>query len=155
MRKRILVFGLYLLSVIIPAYYFGIIVGKNKDRNVNKFKQYFKLMTKWIQLDADKVEKYLFKQGIGTISIYGVGDIGKTLFDQLKDSRVKVVSFLEARDREQYQGVPVVSIDRYNTKTDAIIVTPFLEYDQIKKELGKRVNCKIISIEEVIQNAGK
>lgn len=143
-----IVIGVYL------SYYLALTVAKNKDQSINKYKKYYSLMCSWIEIPNEKISKFFLKNNIKSIGIYGIKDIGKHLYLQLKNSQVKVEYFI---DQSSYvQGIsdlPLYRLEDTLTDVDAIIVTPFMEFDLIKERLCKKNDFRILSIEEVVYGA--
>lgn len=153
MKTKIVRIFTFMLLLISSTYYFGIIVGKNKDTIILKYKTYYKLMCKWLSIGNRKISDYLLGEGIKSVAIYGMADMGKLLYQQLCDTGIDVTYFIGRRNGEGYKDIPLYGIESYLPAVDAIIVTPFLEFDEIAKKLRKKINCRIISLEEVINNA--
>lgn len=132
--------------------------SREKKITVEKyFKElrYKEILELWMSLRDKKVsvERFLFKKNIKNIAIYGAGIFGKHLYYELQESEIHIVGFF---DRNKSILIPEVKIlspgERFDT-VDAIIITPFLEYEQIKKRLEQYYICEILSIETLILNA--
>ncbi len=152
LMKKGLNIVLSLIIAIFVAFKFGIIVGKNKDILINKYKQYFKLMCRWEEVSDKKLEAFFLNREIEKVGVYGNGDIGIILAKKLSNTQIKVEYFVEKSKKINSSGIKTYSIDDPLPEVDAIIVTPFTEYKSIELELNRISNCKIISIEEVIVN---
>ena len=53
---------------------------------------------------------------------------------------------------EIFMEMPIVTPDSSFESVDAIIVTPFLQYESIKEMLQKKINCPVLSIADIINN---
>ena len=51
------------------------------------------------------------------------------------------------------EGLETVEPGRAIEAADAIVVTPFMQYTQIKEQLKEIYSCRLVSIEEVLSNA--
>ncbi len=120
-----------------------------------KEKRYKRILELWMTLrDRNiKADHFLLKRNINRIAIYGVGILGRHLYHELKETRVKVECFL---DRNKKAGIPETETylpGRELQNIDAIIVTPLMEYEEIKMSLSNFYSCIIISIETILLNA--
>ena len=118
------------------------------------------LLELWMKLRDRHISLAGFFHGMGirTIAVYGAGIFGKHLYYELQGSGVHISYFLdrqqdgkpaEAGMRMIYPGDPAGPVD-------AIIVTPVMEYEQIKEQLRglyADFTGEIISIETVLWNA--
>jgi len=114
--------------------------------------KYYQLLNKWLvnKENNKKIEQVLVSLQIKNIAIYGMGDLGKHLIKELENSMVNVqlcfdkrAEFLNLYDSQKYIN------DNYED-IDAVIVTPFLEYRDIRMFLKKFFDIPIMSIEELI-----
>ena len=120
-----------------------------------KEKKYKRILEIWMTLrDRNiKADHFLLKRNMNRIAIYGVGILGRHLYHDLKETRVKVECFL---DQNKKAGIPEMETylpGRELQNIDAIIVTPLMEYEEIKEMLSGLYTCHIISLETVLLNA--
>ena len=115
-------------------------------------------MSQWLEkkIEGNSIEKYLVDRKYQVISIYGCGSIGKMFYeDMIQNSSIKVQSFIEKESKEiewNTGRLEVYSIKQVDySGIDAIIVTPFYAFEQIKSDLNNLgCNVPIISIEELV-----
>ena len=112
---------------------------------VNKFEMLFNLVERWLTLheEGKTIPQILAGRGIHTISIYGLGKIGK-------HSEVTVLYMLDRARTGICDGIPVKKAEEELPEVDAVIVTAVYEYDEIEKMLADRVSCPVISLEEIL-----
>lgn len=96
---------------------------------------------------------YLEKRGFYRIVIYGAGFLGKHLYYELQKSHIQIKCFLDRNIGAGIQGVDTLTPDAQLESVDVIIVTPFIEYVKIKKELQNYTSYPIISLETILLNA--
>lgn len=115
----------------------------------NKIVAYYDLLNQWMSLKENNknIADYLITNNIKTIAIYGYGDLGKHLYHALRDSMVHVEYII---DKNLCMPNLVKRPEEKLGTVDAVIVTPFLEFEDIIKVLQIKLNCKLISIEELI-----
>lgn len=120
-----------------------------------KEKSYKEMLELWMTLRERGVsfERYLAGQGMRRIAIYGGGILGRHLYEELKGSSIQAVCILDQNQNAGVPGVQTLVPGEEMEPVDAVIVTPFMEYRQIKNRLEGWYSCSIISIETVLFNA--
>lgn len=130
---------------------------QDKEIKNQKYYRMFKLALAWGELERGSVGSYLKRKGYQRIGIYGLKELGMHLCKELEYTDISVLIGIDRNPVISWASFKV-----YNTleqicceELDAIIVTPFIEYDAIKKELEARGvhGNKIISLEQVIYEA--
>ena len=118
------------------------------DRNMAMYR----LMNEWIKVkqEGGDIGRYLIDNGYRHIAIYGMGYIGEILLGELKNSEVEVLYAIDKGASDKDMGIKVVSPEGELHLVDAIIVTPFNAYETIEEALSQRVDCPILSIDDVI-----
>lgn len=148
-----------ILFVIIGAIFGAYIVGKNilkrldKIRmNSEKYLALFLLMIQWFKTKqkGKSVSAFLNEEGIKNIAIYGMGYTGEILIEELKNTGINVLYGIDRNASSITSSVDVVSINDNFKTVDAIIVTAITFFDEIYKELSPKVDCPIISLEDII-----
>lgn len=124
----------------------------NDNQEKIKFKKYYKLLNHWLYLNQNNysIETYFNIRKIKTIAIYGMGELGQRLLDELINSQVEILYTIDKAIKHSYKNIKVVSPPQKLSDVDAIIVTPIFKFNEIKKDLQKAYNCNVISLEDVI-----
>ncbi len=133
---------------------------KDTNGRLLKFKKYYQLYNAWIQNKnlGFSFSDQLLKIHYNKIAIYGNGEIGCRLYEELKGTKVQVAFFIDkiANDIEMMhdENVPVIGyMDiQGNRDIDAIVITNINILDEIKELLASNTTCDIISIEELFEN---
>lgn len=122
------------------------------DQGYWKLQKYYHLLNLWLKnIENDKrIESVLKELEIGKIAIYGMGDFGKHLAAELKDSSVEIVLCFDKSAEFLYQEKPAEHIKRICPELDAVIVTPILEYRDIRLHLMQFFDVPIMSLEELL-----
>lgn len=151
----------FVFLVLEASYKICMRVAKNKDAVLGRFKMYYRLLCIWISIPdcPGKIEAYFIHNNIRKVAIYGAADLGKRLFEQMQDSEIQIVGFI---DRSSYSNafssLPSCMPDKMEFDIDAVVVTPFADFQNIEKLLRKNDSCKkcqIISLEDIIDYAKK
>lgn len=123
--------------------------------NESRMRENFLLMKRWMEnKNAGKSFSEYFQQcGYRSVAIYGAGDIGKLLFDELKQSDIQVKYFVDRNGEgiHEMEGLPVVAIHqvREMEEVDVLVVTLINAYDSICKMLaGFAKEIRTLSIRE-------
>jgi hypothetical protein len=123
-----------------------------RNKKVDKFKSYYNMLNQWlvIKQGGKSLAEYFIDNDIKTIAIYGMGEMGNRLLDELKDSEVEVKYGIDKQADYTYADIDVVSPDEELDDVDAVVITAIFAFDEISEELGRNVSCPIISLEDVV-----
>lgn len=119
---------------------------------VYKFKSYYHLLNRWMQIknDGNHLADYLESKNYHTVALYGMGELGERLCEELKNSNIKIQYVMDKNLKNLSIDYEVRTLADNLEPVDAIIVTAIFAYDEIEQELSKIVNFPIISLEEII-----
>jgi len=130
-----------------------------QEEYLYRYRMYYQILIKWLKKMTlgHKVGNWLEKKGIHKIIIYGGGELGQILYEQLQtDSKVVVEAICDqntSRSAQYFRNSRVISVDeliqKYNHNT--IIVTPVYAYDAIYKDISKKVKGNIIDLGMIIE----
>lgn len=123
----------------------------------NKYICLFMVLELWLanKHNGIELETYLQKMGYQKVAIYGMSVLGNLLYQELKDTDIKVSYAIDKNADNMYFGLPVIKPSEECGEVDAIIVTAILEYDRIRAALQKQTNIKIISLEDIVFDAAE
>jgi hypothetical protein len=133
---------------------------KQLDNIIFRYKKYYKLLNMWIcNKNSDiTIEKYLKNNMIKNVAIYGIGDIGVRVFEELKNSPdINIKYFIDksiVNSKSAIDNINVIPLDeRFLDEVDAIIITPIYCFDSIRDQIREIcIKVKILSIEEIISD---
>lgn len=142
----------------------GIIIGAGvvrkimfkKENEIQKMSEkhlaLFLMMNQWVKVkqEGKSLVKYLKEQGYRNIAIYGMSYAGETLVEELRNTDIHVVYGIDKNADSIYSDISIVSIDDKLQKVDVIIVTAITFFDEIEETLSKKINCPIISLEDIL-----
>ncbi len=125
--------------------------------NESRMRENFLFMKRWMEnKNAGKNFAEYFQQcGYRTVAIYGAGDIGKLLFDELKQSDIEVKYFVDRNGEgiHEMEGLPVVTIPQVAEmeEVDVLVITLINAYDAICRMLaGFAPEVRTLSIKEAV-----
>ena len=100
---------------------------------------------------VDYFHDYNYKE----IAIYGAGDLGRLLYDEIKTSDIEVKYFVDRNGEglQELNGIPIVTISQIPEMkdVDAIVVTPIANYDAICHDLVKQMpEIRTISLKDAV-----
>lgn len=123
-----------------------------KDEKIDKFKAYYNILNEWLILkqNGKKIDKYFLDKGYKTIAIYGVGEMGNRLYDELKQSNIKIKYAIDKNAKSSYNELNVYDLSDTLETVDAIVVSAIFAFDEIAKEIAKVVDYPIISLSDII-----
>lgn len=135
------------------------VVGKKSGEKLNKVTNMsdkhlslYLMMNQWVKVkqEGKNLASYFEKNGYKKIAIYGMNYVGETLLEELKGTDVQVAYAIDKNADGIYTDVEVVTIDDTLDEVDAIIVTAITFFDEIEETLSEKVNCPIISLEDIL-----
>lgn len=154
--------GIAVLSTLIGAAAGAAAVGKvqgktisQKAEKVDKFKGYYNMLNQWLVLkqEGKSLEKYFTDNGFKTIAIYGMGEMGNRLYDELKGTSVTVKYAVDKNAASTYSELDVIDPDDDYEEVDAIVVSAIFAFDEIEEMLSDKVDFPIVSLEDVVYEA--
>ena len=112
----------------------------------------FLLMNQWVKVkqEGKNLAEYFEREGYHEIAIYGMSYAGETLVDELQESNIKIKYGIDKKANAIYADFDVISPDEELEEVDAIVVTSITFFDEIEELLSKKVDCPIISLEDIL-----
>lgn len=119
---------------------------------IDKFQCYYELLSSWLGLRNRGIylREYFKSHNYKKVAIYGMGDMGLRLYEELEDTGIEVSYAIDKRTGMKLSGLKVAAPDNKLLEVDVIVVTPVTEFIQIRKKLEKICDYKIISLEDII-----
>lgn len=155
MKKQIISF----LSVLTGFFAWIIFLKKIEKKEKEKIQilsdkhlALFLMMNQWVQVKQKEkhLADYLEQSGYKNIAIYGMSYVGKSLLNELKNTKITVKYGIDQRADELCFEIPMYFPDDNLEDIDAIIVTSISFIDEIKEKLMLKVLCPIISLEDIL-----
>ena len=123
-----------------------------KAEKADKFKRYYGMLNQWLILKQEgrSIVQYFEHKQYKKIAIYGVGEMGNRLYEELRGSGIEIAYAIDKNQTDTYWNVEVVKEDAKLERVDAIIVTAIFAYDEIEEEMISKTESPIISLEDII-----
>lgn len=121
--------------------------------SIKKYEMGFQVFNKWVKLknESKTFEPYFQDNEISIVAIYGMGDLGERLYEELNNLNVGIAYAIDRMaSAKKINGLRVVGIDDTLENVDAIIVTPIQDYYEIEKMLEEKTDIDIISLEYIV-----
>lgn len=123
------------------------------ERNLSaKHLALFLMMNQWVAVkqEGKNLADYLEKMQYKAIAIYGMSYAGERLVEELKGSNIQIKYAIDQKAGEIYSDINIVAPEDELEEVDAIIVTPIFFFDDIEDKLSQKIDCPIISLEDIL-----
>jgi len=156
MKKSIFLILSSLISFVVGAVSAGYRVAKcvsKTQSEVDKYKEYYNMLNQWLILkqEGNNLDRYFLNKGYKTIAIYGMGDLGNRLYDELKSTSIEVKYAIDKNGAARHSDVKVFDLsDELDSDIDVIVITPIFAYDEIEQTLMSKYDKAIVSLEDVV-----
>ncbi len=128
-----------------------------KLENINSDRDCFATVKRWLEnRNQNKTfSDYFHQYRYQTIAIYGAGDLGRLLYEEIRGTDVIVKYFVDrnAEGIHQIDGIPVITIQELHDmeEVDALIITPIGNYDAISQVLARHApEMRTLSLREAV-----
>ncbi len=133
----------------------GKVMKKKADELQNfsdKHLELFLMMDQWVKVkqEGKNLSSYFGKNGYKRIAIYGMSYAGETLVEELKGTDVEILYGIDKKSDSMYADMDIVSADDVLKEVDVIVVTAITYFNEIEEKLRKKVNCPIVSLEDIL-----
>jgi phosphoglycerate dehydrogenase-like enzyme len=111
------------------------------------------MLNQWLSLkqQGKSLEQYFIDNGYKSIAIYGVGEMGARLCEELKGTSIEVKYGIDKNASSTYSELEVKDAAEYvYEKVDVIVVTAIFAFDEIYGVMESKVDCPILSLEDIV-----
>lgn len=117
-----------------------------------KVPQLYMAFDKWLHIrqKGKSLVEYFERNNYKTIAIYGMKELGERLYDELEGSGITVSYIIDKNADKIYADVDVVNPEQKLKTVDVIVVTAFYYFDEINVLLSEKVDCPIVSLEDIL-----
>lgn len=123
-----------------------------REDEVKKMNCFYQLLIQWLILkrDGESLAEYFKYNGYHTIGVYGMRELGEQLIAELKETDIQVKYIVDKNADKIVSNLPKYTPEDKLPQVDALVVTAIYYYQDIQEMMEKRINCPIISLEDVI-----
>ena len=121
----------------------------NNKRNYLKFQ----IINQWMRLRTRGVGlgEFFSDRKIKTISIYGLGELGELIYEEMTKQADVNVLFAIDRNRIEADNLMVFSLDDIPNAPDAVVISPVLNIDEIEDKIYEKLGeIPTYTLEEII-----
>lgn len=150
MRKYVFGFFLAMTGAVISGWWTGKLVEKNKQLS-NKHYALFLLMDKWMELKRQNksLSSFLKDNNYNRIAIYGIGKVGERVIKELETSDIQILYAIDKNIKNSDSNIKIITPEEQLSPVDAVVVTAITFFDEIKEILMTKIDCPIISLEDI------
>lgn len=143
----------FCIGIVYIIYRCGYIL-EDRQKRVDKFYAYFNLLDQWMCCKEQDLEfvDFFTENNIRSVSIYGMGKIGRHLAYELVRNGIKIEYVIDEGENALYGKEPHYNLQDDLPDVDAVIVTPIDIFDNIKDEiLKKNKKMQVISLKTIVE----
>ena len=125
---------------------------KNSKAMSDKHLALFLMMNQWVKVkqEGKNLAEYFKENGYKMIAIYGMSYAGERLCEELKGSTIDIKYAIDKNASSLYSDVEILTPEDALEEVDAIVVTPIFFMDEIEDMLSQKVDCPIVSLEDIL-----
>lgn len=118
----------------------------------NKMICYYHVFNQWLSLkqEGKSLVQYFRDNDYKTVGIYGMKELGERLYDELKESDIKIECIIDKNAGSLFFDMDIITPEDEIPLMDVLVVTASYYFDAIETEMSAKVNCPIVSIEDII-----
>lgn len=159
MKKGITAAVSTILGAVTGAAVGAAVVGRAADEATSKIKQLsdkhlalYLMMNRWVEIkqEGKSLVDYFKKKNYKSIAIYGMNYAGERLLNELKNGEIIVKYGIDQRADEIDTDIDLITMNDELPEVDAMIVTPIFFFDEIQDKLSEKMDCPIISLEDIL-----
>ncbi len=155
MKKKILMLGETVLAAaagFMAAFLFKKKMPDKSADKANKFKTYYNTLNRWLELKQKGVslDKWFQKNGYKNAAVYGMGELGNRLYEELKDTEIRVEYAIDKNAYGVSLDIPVYQKEDELPDVDVIVISAVFAFSEISGELEKKCTCPIVSLEDIV-----
>lgn len=125
---------------------------KDQCRRENKYIRMFGVLDYWFEMKRKhkEIETYFRNNDFRTIAVYGIGYLGKHFVEELDQSDITVKFIVDKKAEQSPNKIAIYRPDDLFPEVDVIVVTAIVDFDDISDLLESKVDCPIVSLEDII-----
>lgn len=158
MRKDMIGIGSFLFGGLFGSALAERFIGKAVDRKqelADKHLALFLMMNQWVKVKqrGKQLSAYFEERGYHQIAVYGMGEVGETFIEELRDSEIVIKYGIDRKADNICADFNVFAPEGHLEEADAIVVTSITFYNEIQQKLSQKLDCPILSLEDILTEA--
>lgn len=155
MKKKIMLFG-EIVTATAAGFMAALLLKKKMPDNsadkASKFKTYYNTLNRWLELKQKGIslDKWFQKNGYKNAAVYGMGELGNRLYEELKDTEIKVKYAIDQNAYGVSLDIPIYQKEDELPDVDVIVVSAVFAFSEISGELEKKCTCPVVSLEDIV-----
>lgn len=127
------------------------VLRDKKDSN-DKMTEFYWTLVRWNRMlqNGHSINEWLERNGIKTVAIYGMKEMGELLYAELKDTNITVKYGIDRDNEKILSEINIIPPEMVGDDVDAVIVTAIHSYDVIEQYLVARQIKRIYSLEDIL-----
>lgn len=123
-----------------------------REQQIQKYRQFYRVFYKWLKVrqDGKSIADYIDENRVRNIAIYGFGDVGRLLYNELELQGVHVAEILDKRDIEIGELIAKLKKPLEGNRQNTVIVTAMSDFEEIEKELKQAGYKEVLSFEDIV-----
>ena len=119
---------------------------------MDKYLRLFLLANRWIKVKQDglRLGDFIDKLGYRTVAIYGMGELGITLINEFGENGASLLYGIDRNASLIHASIDIRKPDDDWMPVELIIVTAVSEFNEIEITINKKINCAILSLEDIL-----
>ena len=126
-------------------------IASSTSVETGKSKNYSMIRTE-IKKNLDKVTRFCKENNITKVMIYGMGDIGCTLYDILEDNNIEIVGVMDRDSKYLDLVTNIIDVENKIENVDCIFVSLIKDEQDVLENLKSVYNKKVIGVVSFIKN---
>lgn len=128
-----------------------------EDNNItisNKSALMFSVALKWLEIrqKGHSLDEYFVHNNIHVIAIYGIGELGRRLYDELENTDIEIETLIDRNPNGMEKVLKFSQLNEEKLDVDAIVVTVISSEDQIIEEIKAYGYENVIGLSEIINS---
>ncbi len=147
------------LSMLLGGVTGGVITSKVKNEKIAKIENMsekhlalFIMMNQWVKVkqEGKNLSSYFEKKEYKKIAVYGMSYAGETFVDELKNTGITIAYGIDKNADTIYSDIDIFTMEDSLEEVDAVVVTAVTFFDEIEEKLYEKLDCPIISLEDIL-----
>lgn len=122
-------------------------------RKPDRYFYWYKTLYQWLLIRQDKVEiaDYFKENGYQRVAIYGMGELGRLLLKELRDTGIEIPYVIDQNARSiSVSGIKAVMLKDAKEDVDVIVVSVVDKFEVIKADIERNMSVPILSLDDVL-----